>query len=216
MRRKLVLGAWYAAAIGGLLLAEERHVSVNSADLYSLPDPYAGDPVTTVHAGDPVNLTGKTDGDFLEGTANGKTGWIAGASLYTPEEYKKTLGKAGADSEAKGQEGAYAKGFDPEVEERAKQDDATLRRYIEEEVKPLIWQTMFSPELEAAEYALDKYIMQHPQSMHAEGEGRDGYVKLENEIKRLRDANAGNQAKWASSQRDFRKNGNTGEFAGRK
>jgi hypothetical protein len=55
-----------------------------------------------------------------------------------------------------------AKGFDPEVEKKARQDDATLDRFLKEEVLPLIYDTRGSKDLEDAEEAQETFVLQHP------------------------------------------------------
>lgn len=221
MRPRILLGTYYAVAIAGLVLAEDWKVSTQSADLVSEASSYA-ETLATLHAGDTVNVTGKADGDFLPATVGGKSGWIARANLYTPEEYKETLGKAGSDSAAKGQEGAYAKGFDPEVEKRAAQDDATLKRFLDEEVKPMIWDVRGSRPLEEKEEEIETFVLQHPLVARGEHEKENDaalqaqWKQLNDEAKVLREKNEPFRAKWQADLRAFRQAGQIGEFAGRK
>jgi hypothetical protein len=206
MRRHVVLGAWYAVLVAGLIAAEEFTVTVKEGFLYKEPDPWS-DAVGSLEFGTTVKTTGDAKDDFLPVEGGGKKGWIARADVVEPGEFK--AGAAGGGAGAGAQEGAYVKGFDPEVEEKARADDATLDRMMREQVLPLVWEVRGSRELEEAEEALEKLQIQS-QGNSPEAEA------LKKRIESLRAQTEPLRAARSSALRAFRKEGGVGEFAGRK
>lgn len=224
MRRKLVLGGWYALAIVGLLAADEFRVTVRSAPLFKEADPWA-ESTQSVDFGKTVTTTGPANGDFypVKGP-NGETGWIAKSDVLEPKDFE--AGTAGTKNDKGAQEGAYVKGFDPEVEDRAKQDDATLAKYLAEEVLPLIWETRGSKALEDKEEDIERFQLKHPLNARGQKDPNvsdaenkvlaDQWKHLNEEAAALRQSVEPIRTKWQSELRAFRQAGQIGEFAGRK
>jgi len=224
MRRKVVLGCWYAIAIAGLLAADEFRVTVKEAFLFKEADPWA-ETSGSVAFGKTVTTTGAANGDFypVKGP-NGETGWISKTDVLEPKDFE--AGTAGTKNDKGAQEGAYVKGFDPEVEDRAKQDDKTLAKYLAEEVLPLVWETRGSKALEDKEEDMERFVLQHP--LNARGEKDPGLSDAENNVLAsqwkhlneeatvLRQAVEPLRSKWQAELRAFRQAGQIGEFAGRK
>lgn len=217
MKRKLVLGGWYALIFAAALLAESRMVSRPGARVTKEASDFSED-VTTLEANDRVETTGdKVEGYLPVKTADGKTGWIAESDLYTLKEEQalsKTTGAGGAAAE--GQEGAYVKGFDPEVEGKFRADNPSLDKVYQEEVLPLIWLVRAgndgnkvdqSKALEQKEEDQEKLWMQNRK---AEADA------MQAEIDKMRSAMQPARDAWQSALRTFRQNGKIGEFAGRK
>jgi hypothetical protein len=206
MKRHIGTGAVYALVVTGFLTAETWTVTVNEANVVSEPGPFA-ERVEGVVFGDNVETTGAEQDDYLPvKLANGKTGWIARASVMTPGSFK--AGAAGEGAEA-GKEGAYVKGFDPEVEAKYREDNPSLSQAYDTDVLPLIYETRGSAELERAEEELERLQLQ------AKGASPEAQA-LKSKVASLRAANQPFWDKWSADLREFRRKGQIGEFAGRK
>ena len=204
MKRRLALGAWYAVAIAGLIAAEDFRVTKHEANVVKEPDPF-GEPVAVVKFGDTVTTTGDEKDEYLPITGpGGVKGWISRTDLIEPADFK--AGAAGGDAAKAGQEGAYVKGFDPEVEGKARADNPSLDKVYREEVLPWVWETRGSRDLEEAEEEAERLQIQ-AQPIPDSLKGR---------IESLRLAAQPARDKWQAELREFRKKGQIGEFAGRK
>ncbi|MEK7469631.1 MAG: SH3 domain-containing protein [Planctomycetota bacterium] len=224
MRRKVLMGGWYAIAIAGLLVADEYRVTIKEAFLFKEPDPWA-ETAGSIAWGKTVTTTGAANGDFypVKGP-NGETGWIAKSDVQDPKDFE--AGTAGTKNDKGAQEGAYVKGFDPEVEDKAKADDATLAKYLAEEVLPLVWDTRGSKAVEDKEEDIERFVLKHP--LNARGEKDPNLSDAENanlasqwkhlneELIPLKQAVEPIRSKWQAELRAFRQSGQIGEFAGRK
>lgn len=216
MRRLMLLGGWYAMLFAALVLAEPRRVSSQEAPLRAGPSDYT-DPVGTAKAGDVLETTGKAEEGFLQvKTKDGKVAWISDSDLFSlrqEELLKSAEGKGGgAGSEA---EGAYVKGFDPEVEGKMREDNPGLNSIYENEVLPWIATVRgggnegaaISRQLEDLEELQEKYLIQ---ANAAEAE------KLQPQIDELRRKVQPYRDSWQSKLRAWRQAGQIGEFARRK
>ena len=211
MRRNLALGAWYVLLFAAAIVAEQRLVASKEAEVVSEPG-LAGEKVDTVRSGDHVETLGEESEGYIKvRTAGGKTGWIVNSDLYSTKEEEaltKTSG-AGAGADKGVQEGAYVKGFDPEVEGQMRADNPSLSKVYEEEVLPWIWETRGSQKLEEAEEHLELLLMQNKKDTPEAAETRKRIAELQAQVQPLRD-------KWQADLRAFRQAGKIGEFAGRK
>ncbi|MCC6738437.1 MAG: SH3 domain-containing protein [Planctomycetia bacterium] len=216
MRRLMLLGGWYAMLFAALVLAEPRRVSTQEAPLRAGPSDYT-DPVGTVKAGDVLEATGKAEEGFVQvRTKDGKVAWISDSDLFSlkQEELMKsaegTGGGAGAEAE-----GAYVKGFDPEVEGQMRADNPGLNTIFETEVLPWIALVRgggsegaaVSRQLEDLEEMQEKYLIQ---ANAAEAE------KLQPQIDELRRKVQPFRDSWQNRLRGWRQAGQIGEFARRK
>src|SRR5687767_15843157 len=115
MKRKVLLGSWYAVVLAAALFADTRMVAPSEAKLWKGATEFS-DPAGTVHAGDKLELTGKEEEGFVEVKHGGGTAWISESDLYTSKQegdLSKTSGAGGTGTAGAEQEGAYVKGFDP-------------------------------------------------------------------------------------------------------
>lgn len=212
MRRNLALGAWYVLLFAAAIVAEQRLVSSKEASVRSDSSEFS-DEVGLVKSGDRLETTGKTQEGWVEvKLASGKTGWISNGDLYSlkdEESLSKTSGAGGGGTANTTQEGAYVKGFDPEVEGQMRKDNPSLSKVYEEEVLPWIWETRGSEELEKAEEHLELLLMQNKKDTPEAAETRKRIEELQAKVQPLRD-------KWQADLRAFRQAGKIGEFAGRK
>ncbi len=216
MRRFMMLGGWYALLFAALLLAEPRRVSSQEAPLRAGPSDYTAE-VGTLKAGDQVEATGKTEEGFVEvKLKDGKIAWIASSDLFSLKQeqlIKDTSGAAGASgTEA---EGAYVKGFDPEVEGKMRADNPGLDKVFRDEVLPWVWEVRgggaeglaASRELETAEEEQERLIIQAK---------ADEAAKMQPQIDELRRKVQPFRDSWQSKLRAWRQSGQIGEFARKK
>ncbi|MCE9582157.1 MAG: hypothetical protein K8T20_06665 [Planctomycetes bacterium] len=206
MRRFVVLGGWYALLFAASLLADTG----KDAE-------YEGDDLATVKAGDMLEPTGKTSEGYVEVKMGGKTGWISNSDLFTVKEQEnlaKTSG-AGGNAVAGANEGAFVKGFDPEVEGKMREDHPDLDQIFKDEIFPWVWTVrggvkegyQASSELETVEEAQEKLLIQGKP---------DEAAKLQPQIDALRLKVQPYRDRWQAELRQFRQAGKVGEFAVRK
>lgn len=205
MKRSILLGGWYALAIAGLIAADDFRVTVKSASIFDDADPWAN-VIGSLEFGTAVTTSGPSKTDFLPVTVGGKSGWISRADLVEPDDFK--AGSAGSAA-GTGQEGAYVKGFDPEVEKKSRAGDAAINAAYENDVLPMIWETRGHKELEIAEEALEELQIQ------AKGTSPEADA-LRARIEVLRREAEPIRSKWQAALRAFRQSGRIGEFAGGK
>ncbi|MBI2919993.1 MAG: SH3 domain-containing protein [Planctomycetes bacterium] len=212
MRRNLVLGAWYVLLFAAAIMAEQRLVSSKDPFVRSDTTEFS-DEVGRAKSGDRLETTGKTQDGWVEvKLPSGKVGWIAESDLYSAGDEKtmsETSGAGGGGTANTTQEGAYVKGFDPEVEGQLRKDDPGLSKVYELEVLPWIYETRGLPELEVAEEHLELLLMQNKKDTPEAEQTRKQIEELRLKAQPIRD-------RWQDELRTFRKNGNIGEFAGRK
>lgn len=216
MRKMLILGGWYAMLFAALLLAEPRRVSSSEAPLRSGPSDYT-DKIGTATANDILESTGKTEEGFVEvKLRDGKIAWIASSDLFSlkqEETLKDTSTTGGGAGEQA--EGAYVKGFDPEVEGKMREDNPGLDRIYQEEIFPWVWEVRgggpegraVSQELEMAEEAQEKLMIQ--------GQPEEA-AKLQSKIDDLRRKVQPYRDAWQAKLRAWRQAGQIGEFARKK
>ena len=216
MRRFIVVGGWYALLLSALLLAEPMTVSSSDAPVQKDSNEWS-DRMATVRTGEVVETTGRSEEGYLEvKLKGGGTGWIAISDLFTQKEIEtqtKTSG-AGGGAETQAQEGAYVKGFDPEVEGQMRADSPGLDKIYGEEILPWIWEVRaskagiaLSQQLEEKEELQEKHRIQ----------GKDSQADaMQKEIDDLRQKVQPYRDAWQAELRKFRQAGQIGEFARRK
>ena len=140
MKISLPIAALYAAAILGAVYAAEYQVQPHEAVLRETPDSF-GKKVADLENGEYVETTGDEKDDYfpVKVKATGATGWIATSDVIEPKDFKAT---GTATSTAKeGEQGAFVKGFDPEVEKKYREDHPDLNSIYDNDVNPMIRKT---------------------------------------------------------------------------
>ena len=218
MRRFMVMGGWYALLFAASLLADSsgtkvvRKVSSSTAPIRSEASNLDGDDIATVNKGEDLEVTGEMKEGFIPiRMANGKTGWIADSDLFTTKEMEKlaTTSGAGAANAKKENEGAYVKGFDPEVEGKMREDHPDLDKIFREEVFPWVWTVRagdkagydVSQQLETVEEDQERFLIQGKP---------DEAAKLQKQIDDLRVKVKPYRDKWQADLKAYRQAGKLG------